>query len=390
MSCNSKKEGGTVNSKITEISERRRIPIYRLEFEEDFIERYKEGCRRILTSDAISEGEYVRKFESEFSRFIGAPHAIATGSGTDALEVAFRALGVRGKTVIIPTNTFMATAIAAERAGARVMLLDIEDDTFALDPNHLHDAIDRNTAAVVLVHIGGIISKYVADIVDICARHDVPLVEDAAHAHGSTRGEFRAGTIGAIGCFSFFPTKVMTTAEGGMVTTADDKTADLIRSIKNFGRDPSNGLLCINDGGNFKMTEFQGLMGVLEMGRVARRMEKRNMLARRYVEDLAQTSYEVITHNDGRNSCYKQIVRIQTSQEGLHRFCREHGVSLTGEVYRYPVHQQPVFRKQFAGCHFPVADKFSKSHICPPLYPELEPEDIRYISDVLKMAAERL
>lgn len=372
------------------MNQSRSVPIYKLEFDDSFVKQYKDGCERILKSDSLAEGKFVSDFENKFSEFIGAKHCVAVSSGTAALEVAMRALDVKGKSVIMPTNTFIATAIAAIRAGAEVVLLDIEEDTFALYPDALKKAITKNTGAVILVHIGGIISKYAKEIVNICEKNGVPLIEDAAHAHGATRGDLKAGTIGRIGCFSFFPTKVMTTGEGGMITTNDGHLANLMRSIKNFGRDLTNPIFSIRDGLNYKVTEFQALLGLLEMGRVQQRIAKRTILAHEYQKLLSGTSYRAIGYEDGKNSYYKQIVKINFSQDALHKFCKKHNVSLTGEVYRYPVHQQPVFKGIFDNDNFPVANRFSKQHICPPLYPELEIEDVRYVCEVLKLAEKEL
>ena len=368
-------------------SDKKRVPIFQLNFDDSFIQQYKIGVENIFASDSLSEGHYVNEFEVEFSKFIGAKHSVAVNSGTAALELALRALDVKGKQVIVPTNTFVATAIAVERAGAELILVDIEKDTFSMSPDALENAITEDTGAVILVHIGGIVSSNVANIIDICAGHGVALVEDAAQAHGSSRKHYTAGTIGTVGCFSLFPTKVMTTAEGGLATTQDARIAQKMRSIKNFGRDPSNSLLSISEGANFKVTEFQGLMGILELERVNGRISKRNILAKRYQDLLESKNYQTISVNDGRSSYYKQIVKIRQSQDILHETCKKNGISLTGEVYKYPVHQQPVYEKMFDHSSFPVANEYSKSHICPPVYPELSLEDVSYVCNVLNEIA---
>lgn len=361
----------------------RSVPIFKLQYDDEFVTRFQEGCASILRSDALAEGDFVRLLEARFMEFSGARHAIAVGSGTDALEVALRSLDVSGKSVIVPANTFIATPIAVERAGGRVVLADIEDETFSISPDALRRSITSDTAAVIIVHIGGMISKYLDSIVSLCDQVGIPLLEDAAHAQGSTFGDRAAGTIGSIGCFSFFPTKVMTTGEGGMITTNDDELFERMRSMKNFGRDLKNPLLCVNHGSNCKMTEFQALLGVLEMDRVRARIEKRNILARRYRQQLQDRRYEVVRYDYGNCSFYKQIVLTNVTRDRLYAHCKAHGVSLTGEVYRFPIHRQPVYRAMYESIRFPVTDKFADGHICPPLYPELEIEDIDYVCEVL-------
>jgi dTDP-4-amino-4,6-dideoxygalactose transaminase len=365
------------------------IPIFRLAFDEVFIARFQSGCADIFASDSLTNGAYVRRFEELFAKSQGAPHALAVGSGTDALEIAFRAVGVAGKQVIVPTNTFIATAIAAERAGAEIVLADIEDETFSISPDELRRKLTPRTAAVSVVHIGGIISRHIDEIAAICRAAGVPLVEDAAQAQGASRAGRPAGMIGAIGCFSFFPTKVMTTAEGGMITTADPALHNRMKSIRNFGRDLTNELVCINEGANFKLTEFQALLGVLEMERVAARIEARRRIGLFYQTLLSGSrSFQPVLADAGaENSYYKQIVKTSLPQAELHRFCKERNISLTGEVYRFPLHMQPVYRARFAQAAFPVADAFSAGHICPPVYPELDEGEVHRVVETL-LAAE--
>jgi len=372
----------------------RTVPKFKLEFDPDFIASFQEGCRHILESDTLQEGAYVRGFEEAFARFIGARYCVATSSGTTALEVALRSVcandfqqGVKGREVIVPTNTFIATSIAVERAGGILTLLDIESDTFALCPELLEKAISERTGAVVLVHIGGVISKYVDDIVEICAKHGVPLVEDAAHAHGASRGKWRAGSIGQTAAFSFFPTKVMTCAEGGMVVTCPTWTvARRATSIKNFGRLGIDSPLCNIDGLNAKMTEFQGLLGVMDLKRAHERIARRTVLASWYRECLGMQA----TMASVDSSHYKFILRTKQENDALRAFCSARGVSLAGEVYRYPLHEQPIYAGRFDPGLFPVANGFCRHHICPPLYPEMEVEDVRYVCEVLREAEKAL
>ena len=369
-----------------------RIPIFRLEFEDAFIEKFQEGAAAILRSDAIAESKNVRQFEKDFAKMVSAKHAVAVTSGTAALEISLRTVDVRGKIVLLPSNTFFATSIAVTNAGADFDLLDSEEESLSLDPDALEQAIKKHgrekIGAVIIVHIGGIITKHIERIVDICHRNEIPLIEDAAHAHGSERYGLHAGTIGIIGCFSFFPTKVMTTGEGGMVTTNDPVLQEKILSLKNFGRPPDNQHLCVNEQGmNAKVTEFMGLMGILECERVQQRIKRRNDLVQRYVKNLQNSEYRPVLQSDGTCSYYKCILRTpQVKVDVLRTYCKENGIALTGEVYRIPLHEQPLYKDKFAGRAFPVTDAFSQSHICPPLYPELTDDEVDFICDTLLRA----
>jgi dTDP-4-amino-4,6-dideoxygalactose transaminase len=370
------------------------IPIFKLNFDDKLINEFKKRSEEILRSNRpLGEYSYVREFEEKFARLIGAKYCVATTNGTTAIELALKALNVKGKTVIIPANTFFATAVATINAGAAIGLVDIEDENFSLSPERLEEEIKirlgrkEKIGAVMIVHIGGIISKHIKKIKKICDRYNIPLVEDAAHAHCSELGGLRAGTIGKVGAFSFFPTKVMTTGEGGMLATNDLRIYKLAKSLKNFGRDLSKEDLCINpDGSNFKISEFTGLLGALECDRVISRIKKRNKLVKIYVKKLTGSSYSPVLQSKGVCSHYKMILKTKINREWLRKYCRKNNITLTGEVYKIPVHKQPLYKDLFKKDKFPVSDYVSDNHICPPLYPELSEKEINYICDVLLKA----
>ena len=293
---------------------------------------------------------------------------------------------IKGKKVVCPSNTFFATTVAIENAGGEVVLVDCEKETFSISYNHLKKIIsEQEIGAVVIVHIGGIISKDISKIVSLCKKNNIPLIEDAAHAQTSQTLSYTAGTIGDIACFSFFPTKVMTTGEGGMITTNNKEYYEKIKSLKNFGRDNQNAGIIVNpDGNNFKVHEFTGLMGSLECDRVISRVERRNILLNRYVENLSDSNFKVIKQNEGRCSYYKCIVLSPYNTDELKQFCKEHNISLTGEVYKIPVHQQLLYSEKFDSSQLKNTNYIANKHICPPLYPELSETEVDFICDVLK------
>lgn len=361
-----------------------KVKIFDLKFDESYIEKFLQGTRDILESGLISESRYTKEFEDKFANYSGCKHAIFTTSGTASLEIALKAIGVEGKEVISPSNTFFATTIATRNAGGIVKLCDMEDETFSISPESLKSQITKNTKAVILVHVGGIISKQIGEIVQICKENSIELIEDAAHAHGSSRGEYKAGSIGSVGCFSFFPTKVMTTGEGGMITTNDENLMEKCRSLRNFGRDIKNAGICVNDfGNNFKVSEFTSLMGILELERVQERVARRKYLAKIYKDQLSN-GFDVFYDDDIVNSFYKVIVKTPKLSSVYRDFCSKNEISLTGEVYKIPVHMQPLYKDQFDMAQFPITNAFCDHHICPPLYPELTDEQVLYTCDVLQ------
>merc|ERR1719203_1164349 len=205
-------------------------------------------------------------------------------------------------------------------------------------------------AAVVLVHVGGIIAPFARDLRNIAHAHGAALVEDAAHAHTSYLDDVGwAGTIGDVAAFSFFPTKVMTSGEGGMITTCSETLNQACREIKAFGADLSGGssrLTCVRpDGTNGRVPEMSALLGLLECNRVRQRVARRQALVAEYARGLAGCSaYRVLQQFGGSCSCYKCIVKLHgIDREFLRRFAKARGIAFTGEVYHLGVHQMPAF-----------------------------------------------
>ena len=360
------------------------VPIFRLEFDGAYRRRFHAGCERIFDSGQLTGGAFVREFEEAFAALCGTRFAAAVSSGTAALELALRALGVRGKRVLVPTNTFIATAAAVENAGGVVVPLDIEPETFALAPEVLDKQLDEDVAAVVVVHIGGTIAAATLALRDICEARGVPLLEDACHAHGASAFGGHAGSFGAAGCFSFFPTKVATCGEGGMVVTDDPELHAQIRALREFGRSDADKDLHDRLGTNAKLSEFQALAGVLDLERMPARVERRRALAAIYRERLRDSEWEAVEPPAGhRGSHYKQIVLTERDPAAVREACRARGVALTGMVYEHPLHRQPVYRETAARLGLPVADDFCAGHICPPLYPELDEAEVERVCDTL-------
>src|SRR5207249_2099372 len=176
-----------------------------------------------LSSGALTLGANGKELERSFASLCGVRHAIAVNSGTSALEIILRAVGVEGRDVVVPSNTFFATGAAVIHAGGRIRFADCERESFALHPESLRSVLSPRTVAVILVHVGGVITPRIAEIQAICAHAGVPLIEDAAHAHGSTLDGKPAGSFGLAAAFSFYPTKVITSGEGGAIVTDDER-----------------------------------------------------------------------------------------------------------------------------------------------------------------------
>ena len=362
------------------------IPLFRLEYSNQFIDEFCQEARKVLERGFLSEGPLSRQWERDFAVFQKVPAALSVTSCTTGLEAILKTIDVRGKDVLIPSNTYFATATAVECAGGNPVLLDCDFQTFSICEKDLRGKLNENVGAVIVVHVGGIIADNILDIKQACDSFGVPLVEDAAHAHGSYLSEeIIAGNIGVAGSFSFFPTKVMTTGEGGMVT-AEQSFLDRAKLIKNFGADPDQERKCIvEQGSNYRIHEFTALLGILENKRANERIDRRGYLAERYISNLAGSNYVPVTQRIGRCAYYKMILmtdKISTA-DPIAEFCQKEKVQLTGQVYETPIHKQPRFREKYSGVHLPNTDIISECHVCPPLYPELSDDEVDYACEVL-------
>ena len=302
------------------------IPIFKLEFNKQFQQKYKTLSTQVFKSKSLSEGSFVSKFENNFSKLAQCKYSLAVSNGTAALEIAFRTIDIKDKEVIVPTNTFFATIISIIKAGGRPVLCDNDEFSPDIDIKKINKKITKKTKAICVVHVGGIISNKIKDLVKLCKQNQLFLIEDAAHAHGAFLSKnLCAGTIGDIGCFSFYPTKVMTTGEGGMITTNNKKLYLKMSSYKNFGRG-SNPQMINFLGANYKISEFTAILGILEIGRIKKRIYRRKEITLRYKMNLRNNSkYEVITQKTGRASYYKCIIKTKISSNLIKKYCKNLG-----------------------------------------------------------------
>ncbi|MGH9206679.1 MAG: DegT/DnrJ/EryC1/StrS family aminotransferase, partial [Acidimicrobiales bacterium] len=202
------------------------VPAARIAFSDADRAEVAQASSVLLQSGSLTLGEHTRRLEEEFARLHDAPYAVAVSSGTAALEIVLRTVDVRGCDVIVPANTFVATALAVMRAGGHTVLADADPTTLSVSRATVEAALTPRCKAVVVVHIGGLISPEMGPIQELCDQRGLALVEDAAHAHGSTLGGRCAGSFGVAAAFSFYPTKVITSGEGGMIVTGDPRVRD--------------------------------------------------------------------------------------------------------------------------------------------------------------------
>jgi perosamine synthetase len=235
-----------------------------------------------------SIGPYIEKFEKGFAKYLGVKHAISVANGTTALHLALHALGIgRGDEVIIPDLTFAATAHAVMQTGGTPVLVDVEMDTWCLDPRAVERAVSPKTVAIMPVHLFGHPADMDA-INAIASQHNLLVVEDAAEAHGAEVNGRKVGSLGNVGAFSFYGNKVITTGEGGMLTTDDDDLAARLRFLKDHGMSPDRRYFHSELAFNYRMTNLQAALGFAQLSQIETFIEKKRQILGWYRDVLGE------------------------------------------------------------------------------------------------------
>lgn len=340
--------------------------------------------REILDSKILINGKYTEAFEQETARSVGTRCAIAVNSCTSALEAVLEYINVRGREVIVPVNTFIATSNAVIFTGGKPVLVDIGEDLL-MDFEALRQAVTGDTKAIILVHLAGLIHPRIEDIRALCRERNIYLLEDAAHAHGASLGGTSAGNFGYAAAFSYYATKVITTGIGGMVTTNDEELAHRVRSIRFHGEDTTRGIQN-RLGRDMLITEFQAALGLSQVRRLPFIVKKRMELARKY--DAALRSIKGIKlfplREGAVSGYYKYPIRILPPfRKGDFVGEMEKQGIKTGTAYWPPIHLQPVYREIYGYKEgdYPMAEEVLRSTVSLPLYPDMQKDDIERVID---------
>jgi len=376
------------------VEQLKQIPAFKYYFPPEMVDSIVSDIRRLLESgDYLTLGRYTEQFEKEYAVYVGTKHAIAMASGTSSLEAILRAINVKGREVIVPTNTFAATAFAVIHAGGRPVFSDIERD-LSFDPEDMKKKLNSNTSAIIAVHIGGFISSAFEELRKFAQEKGIPLVEDAAHAQGSMTQGKKAGNLSEAAGFSFFSTKVITSGEGGMITTNNDEVARAVRLLRDQGKVSGNSVGIL--GYNWRMSEFQSVVGLAQLRRIEEIISKRMKIAERYDRDLSNLSAIQCLYppKQSRPNFYKYILFLHSGRhpEDLRQLMKKKfGISLSGYVYEAPLHSQKVFADYINGNdRYPVADDLCYRHVCLPLYPQMTVDDADYVANSLVDALKEL
>jgi perosamine synthetase len=347
-----------------------------------------------LRSGWITTGAKVAAFERDFAKFVGARHAIAVNSATAALHLSLDALGVtRGDEVIVPTMTFAASAEVVIYLGAEPVLVDCQPDTLNMDPDDLERKISPRTKAIMPVHFGGQPCE-MHRIREIARRHQIPLVEDAAHSLPASYEGQTVGTISDLTCFSFYATKTITTGEGGMVTTENDEYADRIRimSLHGISRNAWNRYAAegswyyeiLQPGYKYNMTDIAAALGIEQLKRCHAFRDIRHGIAQEYNRGFAGLR-EIVTpvsRPDVEHAWHLYVIQLQLERLRIDRaqFIEALKAEKLGtSVHFIPLHLHPYYRDRwgYAPDDLPQANAVFQRTISLPIYPGMTDEDVQ-------------
>ncbi len=359
------------------------------------------AVREVLLSGWVTQGPEVAAFEREFAEFVGAPHACAVASGTSALHLALHALGVgTGDEVLTVSHTFIATANAVRYCGARPVFVDIDPRTFNMEPALLERAITPRTRAILPVHQIGLPCDMAA-ILEVATRHQLPVVEDAACAVGSelnvaSRWKRIGRPHGLIACFSFHPRKLITTGEGGMLTTSDpalDRRFRLLRhhamSISDTARHQASEVVFEEYpevGFNYRMSDVQAAVGRVQLRRLPEMLVERHRQAEVYAQGLAEIPglAAPAIPEDARSNFQSYAVRVTPEYPLSRDQLMQHLLDLRVMTRRgiMNIHQEPAYAAD-GPCHLPASETARDNVLLLPLYPGMTPDESRYVLSCL-------
>ncbi len=341
----------------------------------------------ILTSASNFGGKRVQDFERLLADFLHVKHAIAVNSGTAALHASILAAGIKeSDEILIPSFTFVATANSVACTGAKPVFVDIEKDTYTMDPLDLENKITKKTRAIIPVHLYGHPAK-MDEIKEIANKHSIIVIEDACQSLGSTYDGKQTGTLGQMGCFSMYASKVLTSGEGGAITTDSDEFAEKLRMIRNHGM--VNGYDTRIVGFNMRLPEISAAIAKTQMKKIQSMLDKRASNARKLGQLLSNKIKDkniVLPHENQRTkyNWYLYTVALNDSRDKVKKFLNDSGIGAT-IYYDPPVHQTPFYSKFYNG-ELEITEWASKSVLSLPVHPSITEKDLDFMANKVEEA----
>ena len=342
-----------------------------------------------------SKGEFISRFEKEFSNLCGTKYGVACSSGTAALQLATLTIRLKpGDQVIVPTFTNIATVLAVIYAGATPVLIDSDPQIWGMDANGLDQKITPKTKAIIPVHIYGH-PVDMSKVMKTASEYGLTVIEDAAEAHGAEYKGQKIGGIGDMGCFSFYANKIVTTGEGGMIVTNNGKAAKKMRILANLAYSDAERYRHSQLGYNYRMSNILAALGCAQLMRIDRLVEFKRSLAFRYNSHLSRTpGVHTPVEMPWAKSVYWMYGIVLDESFGmlrdqLRQFLSARGIETRG--FFYPMHRQPVFQRlgMFKGERYRIAERLSQWGLYLPSGFDMSRENVQYVSDCVKEAHEK-
>ncbi len=360
-----------------------------------------EAVKKVLTSGYLAEGKVSRELETKFAEYIGTKYATVTTNGTTALFTALDAMGVRpGDEVITTPFTFIASANTITQLGAIPVFVDVDPDTYNIDPELIEKAITKKTKAIMPVHIFGNPAD-MKRIMEIAEEHDLLVLEDACQAHGATVDGKKVGSFGHAAAFSFYATKNMMTGEGGMITTDDEELIERAKSIKNHGRGAHGGYSHYRIGYNFRMLDMVSAIGLVQLRRlpgIVKIQQRNGELYDKAFSELEELKPQA--KYPGAKSAYHvyapRLYSEKLSRDEMIEKLKEHNIGARS-VYAVPCHHQGTYKNiqewpwakfvdypDYASMSFPMAEEIGARHFQIPSHSQVSEEEIQFIIDTVQ------
>lgn len=362
------------------------IPINLPIIGEEELEAVSKVMRSGLLTSGLGAGPYVREFEKKFATFAGVTHAVAVNTGTAALHSAVVSTGLRpGAEVILPSFTFVATAEAVIMAGCKPVFADIDPQSYLLAPAQVEKAVTEKTGAILPVDLYGL-PVDMKPLREIATERGLAIIEDAAQAHGATLAGKSAGAFSDVACWSLYASKNIMSGEGGVVTTDNDKLADIVRLVRTHGERAKYSSIML--GYNYRMSEIQAAIASVQLDKLGDFLDRRRQNAHQLTKILLEAErLEVPKEPDGgQHSWYLYTVRLKDAKENerdkIVQKIREKGIG--AEVYyQNPVHKMPYYRENFGPFALPETEKAARQVFSLPIHPGVSSEQIDFIGEHL-------
>ena len=347
--------------------------------------KYVTEC--IIGNWISSKGKFIEEFEKQFSKYCGCKYGIAVSNGTVALHLALVALGIgKGDEVIIPSLTFIATANAVAYTGAKPVFIDSEVDTWNIDPLQVEEKITPKTKAIIPVHLYGQPANMQL-IMELANKYHLYVIEDAAEAHGAEYKGKKVGSVGDVGCFSFFGNKIITTGEGGMLTTNDKAFYDKAKILRDHGMSLTKKYWHDQVGFNYRMTNMQAAIGCAQLEQIDEIMEAKQCISKTYTQKLSGLSFITLApENDwSQNVCWMYPIVLNFPDKDNEKI-RDHILKVLDESgiesrpFFYPIHIMPPYQSVLT---LPIAEQLSQCGLVLPSYTEIKEDEIEKVCRVI-------